>query len=233
MYPQRAVTPMFKMLSNRSGSSLLFVLGIMLMLMIIGISAMVAASAAAGSGINQQVNTQLNLYADNLQKTIKASLNGEEANVPVAPVAYETIAGPVTLGGQLLGIMYNDIPNDYINDTERSIVLPTPADPPTEITATLGDGMEDYTATVKIDIYYKARIKEEVPYEPEKPREPKSVSIRATVFVTVNIAHTSGKSTNTTVKYDFTNGYLDDDKDIDEAGPMTIRTPGTWRVAYG
>jgi hypothetical protein len=120
-----------QILKNKAGASLLMVLGIMAMLLIIGVSALVAASANAGAAINQRVNNQLNIYAESVIQTIMHSINevvkddGKRVESG-APVPNR----PVTLGGQLIRAI-------YLHETTTPPNTPMP---PLNLTITLPDG---------------------------------------------------------------------------------------------
>jgi hypothetical protein len=96
-----------KILKDKSGASMMMVMGILLMLIAVGVSAVVAAGANAGAGINQRVYNQLNIYAESVMKTIMFSIN--EASVKDIDKRVDgTGSPPTTLGGQLIQAIYRD-----------------------------------------------------------------------------------------------------------------------------
>jgi len=84
-----------KVLRDKSGVSLMFVLASMMMLMIIGVSVIIAAGLNAGAAVVQHDRTQLALYASSMDRTIKEALDVKEADGTF-------LLGAQTLGGRIL-----------------------------------------------------------------------------------------------------------------------------------
>lgn len=97
----------YRLLAERSGASLLFVLAVMFLLMAIGASAMAAASANAGVNNIKQEQNQLNLYNDSMERTIKFGLDGitDDGGKLISSTT-------LSLGGQILREVYRDTPKN-------------------------------------------------------------------------------------------------------------------------
>jgi len=209
-------------LKSKSGASMMFVLGIMMLLMFIGTSVLVAASAAVGAGINRQVSSQLELYADSIQRTVWHSLRAieDEVGEDVSDLFNVDIT---SLGGKLVRVMYmaasalddGDITsfifssNEIAGDTANTILA---NDIP--VGFTFQDG---YSATVSIMIepgIQMTRIDEEtVSY---------MVSARATV--TVEVIGPRNRALTSVVIYRYLDGHIIGNP----AGAMLIDDAGDW-----
>jgi hypothetical protein len=103
-----------KILKSKSGASLVMVLGITLLLLIVGVSALTAASANAGAALSQQVYNQLNLAAESVVRSImhslEASVDDEGSRVDCPCTDTDTCTCPETLGGQLIKALYQHNP---------------------------------------------------------------------------------------------------------------------------
>jgi len=84
-----------KVLRSRSGVSLMFVLATMMLLIVMGVSAIVAAGLNAGASAVQRDRTQLELYASSIDRTIRDALAVTEA-------PNRMLSATQTLGGQIL-----------------------------------------------------------------------------------------------------------------------------------
>jgi hypothetical protein len=126
-------------LRDKTGGSLLFILGMMLLLMAIGVSALVAAGASAGAALNQNSFSQLNLHADSVIKTVMYGIQENDADEGSRVDSAEpVIEQPQTLGGQLVRAMYlnEDIDaslpaalNTALLDGAIPVVLPITTEP--------------------------------------------------------------------------------------------------------
>lgn len=85
---------MKKILRDKSGVSLIFVLAAMLLLMAIGVSAITAAGLNMGAGIAQRDRNQLDLYASSMERTVKASLEKKEPDGTSIPNV-QTLTGRI------------------------------------------------------------------------------------------------------------------------------------------
>ncbi|MCL2198588.1 MAG: hypothetical protein FWB80_06670 [Defluviitaleaceae bacterium] len=65
---------MKKILKNKGGFALIYVLAIMLALLAVGVSAITAASLSRGASIAQKHRTQLDLYVGSMERTIDAQM---------------------------------------------------------------------------------------------------------------------------------------------------------------
>jgi len=80
-----------RVLRDKAGASLIFVLAAMLLLMALGVSAITAAGYNFSAGLTQRDRSQLNLYVSSMEQTIHASL--------VEDVTGENIMSAGSLGG--------------------------------------------------------------------------------------------------------------------------------------
>ncbi|MCL2463273.1 MAG: hypothetical protein FWF44_11450 [Defluviitaleaceae bacterium] len=85
---------MKRILRDKSGVSLMFVLAAMLLLMAIGVSAITAAGLNYGAGLARRDWNQLELYSTGMEHTLKAALE--------APDSDTSMLGAQTLSGRLL-----------------------------------------------------------------------------------------------------------------------------------
>lgn len=197
-----------RVIKDNSGASILFVLGIALLLLAISTSALVAASASAGAGIAKQTRNQLNLYSDSVQKTIMSSLMASETGIDVEDAT--------TLGGQVLKAIYHSASSLAPTASFTSFSTPFSIN---DITLTL-DGGAPFTCTVDIVI--------------ERPfvqiyngiSSPTSIQYLVNARITVQ-AEVFYRSTLTSlVTYDYSGGLLDNEEDADI---IKITDAGEWR----
>ena len=87
-----------KVLRNKNGASLIFVLAVLLLLLSIGVSMVAAAGLSVGTGAVRRVRNQLEMYIGSMEQTIKAAMMQKEANI--------TVTGVKTLPGQILQAAY-------------------------------------------------------------------------------------------------------------------------------
>jgi len=72
-----------RVLRDKSGVSLIFVLAAMLLLMAIGVSVITAAGFNLGAGFAQRDRNQLEMFASSMERTIRAMLMESETGEPV------------------------------------------------------------------------------------------------------------------------------------------------------
>ena len=80
---------MKRILRDKSGLSMLFVLAVMLVLLALGVSALVAASLSRGAVAQGQERNRLSLYVSSMERTMLASLQLDEG---------ASLANPESLG---------------------------------------------------------------------------------------------------------------------------------------
>jgi len=205
-----------KIIQNKSGASILFVLAVMLLLMTIGVSVLTAASTNLGSGMNKKTGNQLNLYADNMQKSIMYSL--QTGSSDEGRDITSSTDGPETLGGQILG---------------AAAVAAVPGDPiEMKFKPTLSDGLELSNIAVTVKVTPTVMTTPEVDEQPEvKDAEgniisppvagqPKTTVISGSAVVTVTVTLRE-KSVITVAVYDFSEGLIKGNF-IDNAGKWRL-----------
>lgn len=223
-----------KILKDKSGISMIFVLGIMLLLMAIGVSVLVAASANTGFMLNQKEHNQILILDDAVHKNIMYSLqhNTSDNNL-LSRQLIEAIYSacdpepesmvPISLG--LLEDISLDIGFDEIGleaDNEKfeikSITLSFPKTLNEMVIITLPVAAIYYPAedTVSVD-------DEGNPYNIVKgaygftSRVPKTATVNAIMIVTVEIAvkdknnSANDKIITSKATYEYTGGFFSDD----------------------
>ncbi|MCL2663353.1 MAG: hypothetical protein FWE83_08530 [Oscillospiraceae bacterium] len=142
-----------KVLRNKSGASLMFVLATMMLLMVLGVSVIAAAGYNVGAGVVQHNRTQLELYSSSMERTIKAAFDvdavqpvGEsliDAETFGRQILREAISGsgifpaPSSTDSIILGltrVVLDNTDHDPVNHTHITITM-TPADNPDTLPA--------------------------------------------------------------------------------------------------
>ena len=140
-----------KVLRSKSGVSLMFVLATMMLLMVIGVSAIVAAGYNVGAGVVQHNRTQLELYASSMERTIKVAFDEEE-------VVGTLLTNSSTLGGRIIHEIIRGstiFPASAADDVMIGAIPPINIDirielEPDDTPETLPDGV-DATYTLQIE----------------------------------------------------------------------------------
>gem|GEM_PF-2468466 len=229
-----------RILKSNSGESIIFVLGVMLILLFIGGSVLVAASAAAGSGASRQVRAQLELYADSIQRVIKHSLVNDSAGDVGEDIYDPSFNIHTSLSGQLMRYVYEQASNTSLSATETSIQF-----------VNFGEDelSEGYTATITGIIINPSVVITEGKYEGEpiyyydgnvlKASDtslyvPRSATISTQIKFVVEV--TRGNSTVTSVAtYNYSGGFLKNPEDTTNLGQydaniLKIETAGEWTL---
>jgi len=237
-----------KILQDKTGATMMFVLGIMLLLMAIGVSALVAASANTGFMLNQREYNQILILDDAVHKNIMYSLQ------------YDTSSDDY-LSKQLVMKIYAARAPDPPEST------PLVSFPDMSLDISFSNGLEAESNHIQVKsvtlsfpekLVEMINITDPIPavftpaeYDDEgnlisektldQPREPKMATVNATVNVTVEIS-TNGKIITSRAIYKYTGGVLSDDPDgvhaedkTDEAFPMVLVPDadgkcGEWRL---
>ena len=100
-----------KILRNKSGISLLFVLGLMLVLMAIGVSVLTASGLAAGARIAQFRRTQLDIHVSGTEQSILAAL----------PVTVDGLDAMLNTPNTIGDLIISNIVNDYIFTSQPGV----------------------------------------------------------------------------------------------------------------
>ena len=233
-----------RILKSKSGESIIFVLGVMLILLFIGGSVLVAASAAAGSGASRQVRAQLELYADSIQRVIKHSLDNCGDDLEANFLAdFTSYTAPQTLGGQLLRYMHRQASETSLVATKSSI---------TDVQFPSTALSEGYSATItSIELDWSVLLVDgiyaaEPSYEYSNvggtwtlipvvtPDTPHSAKIDARVTITVEVAHVN-RTVTSVATYNYSGGFLKNPEDTTNPGQydasiLKIETAGDWTL---
>lgn len=119
-----------RVLTARSGASLMFVLAAMLLLLSLGVSAIAAAAANAGSNVNTRIMSQMDIHADSLNQAVLQSLraSGAEAGLFVGEsAAFQS------LGGQILDVL--NYPDSESAETQQRLINLLQASTETELSS--------------------------------------------------------------------------------------------------
>ena len=98
---------LIKVLRNKSGFSLIFVLASMLLLLAIGVSAVTAAGYNHGAGLAQRDRNQLEMYVSSMERTIHSAL--------MQDITGMSVVGTNTLRGMVLRDAYREKENHEID----------------------------------------------------------------------------------------------------------------------
>jgi len=213
-------------LRNKSGISMLFVIGIMTLLLTIGASVLTAASSNIGSNVRQNAYNRAVVLNDSIQRNIQHGLMG---------IDQETAAFDDSLALQILNYIFekydglnpDDKEKPHVSleiDEELSLlidIIPTGTDYTIIIDFTPPLGMSGIQIS-NVGPFY---LPPEIEPDPDKARIPKTMTIetaRITVTVTVPINTFGERHITSTAVYGL-NGVVFSD----ENSPGTAGTPGT------
>lgn len=227
-------------LKDKTGASFIFVLGIMLLLMTIGISVLVAASANAGFVIKQKEHNQIMIMDDSVHKNIMYSLQHDASDdgllsVQLVKAVYEANDPDLTLSYSPAGLA--DIPlevniNNGVDLKSGNISVES---------ITLSFPEQNVIITPPVPAVYENIYDDEnlIGRTLASAREPQTATVDAKMVVTVEI-NAKGKITTTRAIYEYTGGKFSDDPDGtshagDESGArfdmvFTSDGYGKWRL---
>jgi len=198
-------------IKDKSGVSLMFVLGVMMMLLLIGASLIVAASANVGSNIRQNEFNRVMLLSNSIHRNIMYSLQADPENEGL-------------LANQLAWIIYN-ADNEDIDDITLRIDMDADIPASMSVSTILSFPFNevrtfessDYIPGTEDSGYYD----EEGNYIlieglPEIPRIPETAEIKAEMLVTVVIESNAmvrdgSRLVTTQAAYEYRGGFLTDD----------------------
>jgi hypothetical protein len=225
----RALKSISRVLKDKSGASLLFVLGVMMLLMAIGISAMHAASANVGFNLRQREYSQVMILGESVHRNIRYSLEHGSGSTDNR------------LSYQVARAIYRA--NDSYYSTEYS----TNGLDKIELEIAIGSGVipdvHDNDNLVWVDSitlsfpHQNVIVKPAIPMipavtevidgnpvviSPEIPRVPKSATVNARMVVDVVIG-TRNRTVTSRAVYDYTGGIL---SEVSYAGAMQFVTNG-------
>ncbi len=194
-----------KILKDKTGASLIFVLAVMLCLLVISVSVLAAATSGAVYIKNQKIHNRLLLLDDSVHNNIMYSLQQDPM---------DQMAGSEFLSYQLMMALYES--HDKGNEL-----------PDIELTPEIS-GMDDLNSVITLSFPEQlVRIKPEIPEIPAanaqidtdgtvlvpaipgSPRVPKTATVSARMRVTV-VTEVEGKVMTTVASYEFMGGELTD-----------------------
>ncbi len=212
---------------DKSGISMIFVLCVMMLLLMIGTSALVAGSTAAGAGFSQRTFNQLNIFSDSVHRTFLSSL---KANTDAD--------GNNSLGKQLMLAIYRstkdstiDLPNQLTTQiTGVATGGGLRVESPLLLSITNHSSIVPHVLPVHDDLNGNGIVDsgEMIDGEPER------VFINASMVVQVSVTM-SGRRLTSVATYEITGGevQLGYDASGTPTGNPVITDAGEWRlVAY-
>jgi len=177
----RIIKKLSAILKNKSGASLLFVLGVMLLLMSMGASAMIAASSNVGSNLRQKQYNRAVILNDSIHRNIMHSLQ------PASAATFEN-----SLASSLIMEIYKEY--ERVNSTTPGALIPDEID----LVMTLTGATISVDNDIKLSFLYKdVKMAGPVDFIPEVgefgiDRIPRTASINAQLTVTVSVEVASG-----------------------------------------
>jgi len=198
-------------LKSTSGVSLMFVLGVMMMLLLIGASLLVAASANIGSNIRQNEFNRVMLLSNSIHRNIMYSLQADPENEGL-------------LANQLAWIIYEAQDEDIDDITLR---INMDADIPDSMSVSIilsipfhevrvSESSDYFPGIEGIDYYDEEGNHIVIEPVPETPRVPETANIKAEMLVTVVIesdamVREGSRLVTTQAAYEYRGGSLTDD----------------------
>ena len=219
------------LLKSKSGASLMFVLGIMMMLLAVGASVMTAATANVGSNIRQNHYNNAVLLSDSIHRNIMHSLNMDESDAD-----FDT-----SLRNKLSTALY-EANKPVANDGDTNLPLDG-------FEMSVGVDGVDMSALERIDVripFQDIRFAGPVGYVPETGtnRVPFTASINVRIIVTVEVSiHPTGmarvddRTITTRAVYELSNAFMSDEGDIlyteedsSITGELEFESFGNWKM---
>ncbi|MCL2095732.1 MAG: hypothetical protein FWH10_02375 [Oscillospiraceae bacterium] len=182
-----------KIIKDESGASLMYVLGITMLLLFAAVSVLTAASANLNAPVRQNIRSKTLILEDSIHGNIMYSLQSDPAN-------------PDFLSAQIVKALYNAEKTPGLNLDNFQIELEM------QIENFNSDGFGEINITLDFFPEPDVRIYPAVPEEGEAPGIPETAYITANMAVTLEIKIKSGNGG--TVKsrafYEYTGGKLTD-----------------------
>jgi len=211
-----------KIIKSKSGASLMFVLGLMMLLLAIGVSVLTAASANYIMPLRQREHSRLLILEESVHKNIMHSLQTPGANNLSQAIAYELLNGDrgneISLDIDFIGV---DLP-EVMENTEITIEI-------LDVAVNTTEAYNIVVGYVEVDVEEENEDGELVwvkKLEPIYDRIPKTDIVNGDIAVTVTVEINGKRSTSTvTYKYEGTGfnmgGVFED---------STLKYPGEWRL---
>lgn len=220
-------------LKDKTGASMMFILGIMLFLMAIGVSALAAASANNGFALKQRENSQIRILNDAVHKNILYSLQHDPQDKTL-------------LSSQLVLAIYK------ANDDELAASYDPAGLTDIPLSVSLDSGVDLAGGTIKVQSITLSFPEQNVIIMPpvpavytdlyddegefiertcDAPREPKTATVNATMIVTVEI-NVKGKTITSRAVYEYTGGKLADDPDAGGAVHAEVDDDSVFEMTF-
>jgi len=224
-------TKAFKILKTTSGASLIFVLGIMLLLMAVSTSVIAAASANVGANVRQRQYNRALLLNDSIHRNVQHSLMMDPSDS-----GYQQ-----SLANQIARDIYNA--NEPRNFAGGSIAPIEEIELDIAIAGTIIDS--EHSITLEF-LFQEVRIAGPVGYIPElgSARVPRTASLSARMVVTVTVEVESAtvlrndsRIITSQAVYEYSGGVFSDEtventnvEDPDIVFPMAFTEFGEWKM---
>ncbi|MCL2424795.1 MAG: hypothetical protein FWD05_00490 [Oscillospiraceae bacterium] len=217
----RLINKASRILKDKSGMSLMFVLGIMFLLLAVGASVLTAASANIGSNVRQSKYNTAIVMTDSIHGSIKHSLEMTPSSTDYLDEDFEN-----SLAYQIAQLIYNNTNSEVpIETVELDIDIP-------------GVDMSAVESIALEILFQDVRFAGPVDAVPETipptPRIPKTATVNAqmTVCTIVEIESASLRETprfiTTVATYEYRDGILSDENADGEIREMNFSDFGKW-----
>jgi len=137
-----------KVMRDKAGISLIFVLAAMWLLMALGVSAITAAGMNVGAGVAQRDRNQLELYASSMERTVKAAFDGAADKNGGNTVVYNINDDADTLGRLILREAFN---KSFFADDSSGFIAPPESGDEMQYEYTLDTDIFSFTPVITVD----------------------------------------------------------------------------------
>ena len=217
----RLINRVSAILKNKSGASLMFVLGIMLFLLAIAGSVLAAASANIGANARQERHNRAELLTESIHRNIKYSLEMTPLTMDYTDTDFEN-----SLAYQIAQVVYNNASAETpIDMIYLDIDIP-------KVETDMVDSI--LLEILFQDVRYTGPIEAVLETDPPTPRVPMMASVNAKMSVKVVVEVESAslreapRFITTMATYEYRDGILSDTNAMDEIGEMEFRDFGKW-----
>ena len=226
------------LLKNEYGVSVLFVLVVMMFLTAVGTTALVAASGGVGAYRNSEDSNRRFLLSDSIHRSVMHSMLecADEITGDTGRDILDSVNGPETFGGQLLGLIYKKAYETYLFGTEdldgSPLIIGVSFE--AELHPSLAEvDFTGVTVMLKVDASVELtpeRWEPEIIFDDETGDPEEGPPIRtgqsavigtSTLLVTVNV----DDRLTTAAEYSLSGAEIEDGGDPSE---MLIADPGNW-----
>jgi len=210
-------------LKNKSGASLMFVLGIMLLLLAISASVLTAASANIGSNVRQNKYNTAIVLTESIHGSIKHSLEMTPFSTDYLDEEFEN-----SLAYQIVQLIYSNTNSEVPIETVKLDVDIPGVDMSTVESIALEIPFQDVRFAGPVDA-----VPETIP---PTARIPKTATINAQMIINVIVEIESAslreapRLITTVATYEFRGGLLSDEDTNSEIGEMKFVDFGKWEL---